>query len=74
MFVRIKKSGKYQYLQIVKNSREWSQVKQTVIANLGRLDKYREGITLLEIGQSLIALYEKLRAKPPARRRKKKAA
>jgi len=38
MFARTKKSGKYQYLQIVENHREGPKVNQQVIATLGRLD------------------------------------
>ncbi len=38
MFVRMKKSGAYQYLQIVHNERVNGRVKQHVIATLGRLD------------------------------------
>ena len=38
MFVRIKNSGAYQYLQIVHNERVNGRVKQRVIATLGRLD------------------------------------
>ncbi len=38
MFVRIKKAGTYQYLQIVHNERVNGRVKQHVIATLGRLD------------------------------------
>jgi len=38
MFVRVKKSGKYQYLQIVENQRLDGRVRQRVIATLGRLD------------------------------------
>jgi hypothetical protein len=38
MFVRMKKSGTYQYLQIVHNERVNGRVKQHVIATLGRLD------------------------------------
>ena len=38
MFVRVKKSGKYQYLQIVENQRVDGRVRQRVIATLGRLD------------------------------------
>ena len=38
MFVRIKKAGAYQYLQIVHNERVNGRVKQHVIATLGRLD------------------------------------
>ena len=39
MFVRVKKVGPYQYLQIAQNRREGKRVKQSVIATLGRLDK-----------------------------------
>ena len=39
MFVRVKKVGPYQYLQIAENHREGKRVKQTIIATLGRLDK-----------------------------------
>jgi hypothetical protein len=38
MFVRRKKSGAYEYLQIVYNERIEGRVKQRVIATLGRLD------------------------------------
>ena len=41
MFVRAKKSGKYDYLQIVHNERIDGRVKQNVIATLGRLDVLR---------------------------------
>lgn len=39
MFDRIKKSGKYEYLQIVENRKEKGKVKQRVIATIGRMDK-----------------------------------
>ena len=39
MFARIKKSGKYQYLQIVENRREGEKIIQRVIATIGRMDK-----------------------------------
>lgn len=38
MFARIKKSGPYQYVQVVHNERVDGQVRQRVIATLGRLD------------------------------------
>ena len=38
MFVRSKKSGAYEYLQIVHSERIEGRVKQRVIATLGRLD------------------------------------
>ena len=42
MFVRRKKSGCYEYLQIVHNERIDGRVKQRVIATLGRLDVLRK--------------------------------
>lgn len=39
MFARVKKSGKYQYLQLVENRKEKGRVKQQVIATLGRMDE-----------------------------------
>jgi len=42
MFARGKKSGKYQYLQIVENRKEAGKVRQQVIATIGRLDELQE--------------------------------
>ena len=39
MFARVKKSGKYQYLQIVENNKEGKKVVQRVISTIGRLDR-----------------------------------
>ena len=39
MFVRAKKSGPYQYLQVVENHREGTKVVQRVISTLGRADR-----------------------------------
>jgi len=39
MFARVKKSGKYQYLQIVENRKEKDKVKQRVISTVGRMDQ-----------------------------------
>jgi len=39
LFARVKKSGKYQYLQIVENRKEKGKVKQRVIATIGRMDR-----------------------------------
>jgi transposase len=41
MFARLKKSGKYQYLQIVENRREGRRTVQRVIATLGRMDQIK---------------------------------
>jgi hypothetical protein len=42
MFVRIKRSGDYEYLQVVHNERLGGRVQQRVIATLGRLDVLRK--------------------------------
>ena len=42
MFVRAKKSGAYQYLQLVRNERVDGKVRQQVVATLGRLDILQE--------------------------------
>jgi len=39
MFARVKKSGKYHYLQIVENRKEKGKVKQRVISTIGRMDQ-----------------------------------
>lgn len=39
MFARVKKSGNYQYLQIVESCRDGKKVRQRVVATVGRLDK-----------------------------------
>jgi hypothetical protein len=39
MFARIKKSGRYQYLQIVENRRNNGKISQRVIGTVGRLDR-----------------------------------
>jgi len=38
MFLRTKKAGKYEYLQVVHNYREGTKVRQEIVATLGRLD------------------------------------
>ena len=42
MFARVKKSGRYEYLQIVHNERVEGHVRQRVIATLGRLDVLKQ--------------------------------
>jgi len=39
MFARIKKSGPYQYLQIVKSRREGKKIIQQVMTTIGRMDR-----------------------------------
>jgi hypothetical protein len=53
MFVRVKKSGNYKYLQIVHTYREGKKVKQRVVSTLGRLDKLQEKRDIESITQSL---------------------
>ena len=42
MFVRAKKSGRYEYLQVVHNERVDGRVRQRVVATLGRIDQLQE--------------------------------
>ena len=42
MFVRSKRSGQYEYLQVVHNERREGRVQQRVVATLGRLDVLQE--------------------------------
>ncbi len=53
MFVRIKKSGKYQYLQVVQTYREGKKVKQRVLTTLGRLDRLQEKKEIESLVKSL---------------------
>jgi hypothetical protein len=39
MFIRKKRAGRYDYLQVVENHREGSHTRQRVVATLGRLDR-----------------------------------
>ncbi|HXL02772.1 MAG TPA: hypothetical protein PK016_06630 [Candidatus Atribacteria bacterium] len=39
MFIKVTKSGKYEYAQLVRSYRERGVVKQEVLLNLGRLDQ-----------------------------------
>lgn len=42
MFARVKKSGLYEYLQIVQNRREGTKTIQRVVATIGRMDQIQE--------------------------------
>ena len=59
MFARIKKSGKYDYLQIVENQRVDSKVTQRVIATVGRMDKLSAKGEVETLIRSLSRLSEK---------------
>jgi len=59
MFARIKKSGKYQYLQIVENRKEQGKVKQKVISTIGRMDQLKEKDRIETLIRSLSRFSEK---------------
>ena len=59
MFARVKKTGKYQYLQIVENRKEKGKVKQRVIATLGRMDRLQEKDRVQTLIHSLSRFSEK---------------
>ena len=59
MFARIKKSGRYQYLQIVENRKVKGKVKQRVIATIGRMDKLQEKNRVETLIRSLSRFSEK---------------
>jgi transposase len=60
MFARIKKSGKYQYLQIVQNRREGPKTIQRVIATVGRMDKLQAKGDVENLVRSLSRFSEKV--------------
>jgi transposase len=60
MFARVKKSGKYQYLQIVENRKEKGKVIQRVIATIGRMDLLQEKDRVEALIRSLSRFSEKL--------------
>ena len=53
MFIRVKRSKKYEYLQIVHNERVEGRVRQRTIATLGRLDVLRDSGVLDALTTSL---------------------
>ena len=61
MFVRVKPSGKYQYLQVVQNYREGAKVKQKVIGTLGRMDQLLGSGTLDNLARSLLRFSKRLK-------------
>jgi transposase len=60
MFARIKKSGKYQYLQIVQNRREGNKTVQRVISTVGRLDRLQAKGEIEAVVRSLARFSEKV--------------
>ena len=59
MFARIKKSGQYQYLQIVENSKIDGKVRQRVISTVGRLDQLQAKGNIETLIRSLARFSEK---------------
>lgn len=60
MFARIKKSGRYQYLQIVENRKIEGKVIQRVIATIGRMDQLQEKDRIDTLIRSLSRYSEKV--------------
>ena len=60
MFVRIKKTDKYEYIQIVENKREGKITKQRVLISLGRADKPRTKEKMQQLLDSLKGRIKKL--------------
>lgn len=54
MFVRVKKTREYTYLQIVENKREGKRVKQRVLTTLGQLDALTTTGKLDDLARSLL--------------------
>ena len=60
MFARIKKSGRYQYLQIVENRRFGAKTVQRVIATIGRMDQLQARGSLDTLVRSLSRFSERV--------------
>ena len=60
MFARIKKSGKYKYLQIVENRKIKGKVIQRVIATVGRMDQLQAKGQIETLIRSLSRYSEKV--------------
>ena len=60
MFVRIKKTDKYEYIQIVENKREGKNTIQRVLVSLGRADKPRTKEKMQQLLVSLNGRIKKL--------------
>ena len=61
MFVRIKKSHGYKYLQIVESKREGKKVKQRVLTTLGQMDALSASGKIDDLTRSL-AKFSSIRA------------
>jgi transposase len=60
MFARVKKSGLYEYLQIVQNRREGAKTIQRVVATIGRMDQIQEKGGIENLVRSLSRFSEKV--------------
>jgi transposase len=60
MFARLKKSGRYEYLQIVENRRKGAKTTQRVICTIGRLDQLHARGSIEALIQSLSRFSEKV--------------
>lgn len=60
MFARVKKTGPYQYLQIVENHREGKKTIQRVIATLGRIDQMQAKGEIESLVRSLSRFSQKV--------------
>lgn len=60
MFARVKKSGLYEYLQIVQNRREGTKTIQRVVATIGRMDQIQQKGEIENLVRSLSRFSEKV--------------
>jgi transposase len=60
MFARVKKSGQYEYLQIVQNRREGTKTIQRVVATIGRMDQIQQKDEIENLVRSLSRFSEKV--------------
>ena len=60
MFARVKKSGQYNYLQIVQNRREGAKTIQRVVATIGRMDQIQQKGEIENLVRSLSRFSEKV--------------
>jgi transposase len=56
MFIKVTKSGKYKYAQLVESYREGQNVKHRVLLNLGRLDEIENNPSFQRLGMRLLEL------------------
>ena len=60
MFARVKKTGQYEYLQIVQNRREGAKTIQRVVATIGRMDQIQRKGEIESLVRSLSRFSEKV--------------